>query len=147
MWQSDLIGGKNSLWTIPLQPKTTINMDFIFDLLIQVFLEQCDMNVCHWELWHFASVSYTKINNSFPVITFSRKFGSLQTQSKSFRQIFVHLSICSSVNNFDANFAHFSHSQVSGYYSVYSSLWKIQLFRYYSHNRSAVRVQKNFPFH
>uniref|UniRef100_A0A224Y3T1 Uncharacterized protein n=1 Tax=Panstrongylus lignarius TaxID=156445 RepID=A0A224Y3T1_9HEMI len=74
-----------------------MNIVFIFDLDILAFLGRGEFEVCHFELWPLVSGSYWNTHNSSPVITSSKKSGSLSNYPTSHgkRQlvvVFVHHS-------------------------------------------------------
>jgi len=64
----------NSSWTTPWLSKKQISMDLIFDLLILAFFRRGELLMCHSELCHLVTGSYSKIQDSAPVMTCLKKF-------------------------------------------------------------------------
>ena len=74
-------GGINSWWTTPLMSKKIMSIVFTLDLLILAFFGCGDTDVCHSEDCLFVRV-ILKTQNSSPVITFFKKWGSFSHMFK-----------------------------------------------------------------
>ena len=78
--------------------KKQISVDLIFDLLILAYLGRGEFAVCHSRLWRFVSGSYSKINDSSPVITRLKSFRSLSRRSRRSRHTSLRMAFCSVVS-------------------------------------------------
>ena len=67
-------------------------MDLIFDLLILALFGRGELLACHSELCRFVSGSYSKILDSSPVMTCSKKFSSFSMGSRRSRHAFLRFS-------------------------------------------------------
>jgi len=91
---------------IPWLSKKHMSIDLILDLLILAFLGWGEFAVCYSRLWHFVSGSYSKINDSSPVITWLKNSGSLSRRSRISRHPSLRLVFCSVVRFFGTILAH-----------------------------------------
>lgn len=90
----------------PFNKKNTMNMAFIFNLLILAFLLWGGCGLCHSALCLFVSGSYSKIHDSTVAITLSKKVWSFSQHYPSSSQTIARLFFWSLMRTFRTSFAH-----------------------------------------
>ena len=86
--------------------KNAISISFTLDSNCLAFFGLGDPRLFHWRLCHLVSGSYSKIQDSSPVITFYNKFGSVWRSSRMSWHTCSHQSFWSLFSSFGTIFAH-----------------------------------------